>query len=124
MNKATKELDLCRGTGASLDKKYSEGEEIQVLWLQQAASKGRNNHIIFYKCDREKLKPETYINDNLIDLWMCWITRKESRSKICVHIFSTHFYNTLVNEGEIGVSKWTTRKGLDIFTKKKIMIHS
>jgi len=28
-----KELDLCRGTGTSLDKKLSEREEIQVLRL-------------------------------------------------------------------------------------------
>jgi Ulp1 family protease len=53
---------------------------------------------------------------------MCWITRKESKVKSCVHIFSTHFYTTLLNEGVAGVSKLTTRKGLDIFTKKILLV--
>ncbi len=42
--------------------------------------------------------------------------------KSCVHIFSTHFYTTLLNDGVVGVSRWTTRKGLDIFTKKLLFI--
>ena len=58
----------------------------------------------------------------MIDFWMCWITRKESKSKSCVHIFSTHFYSTLLKDGVAGVSKWTTRKGFDIFTKKLLLI--
>ena len=49
IEKTTKELDLCRGTGTSLDKKHSEREEIQVLRLQQAASNGQNTHITLYK---------------------------------------------------------------------------
>jgi Ulp1 family protease len=87
------------------------------LWLQQGASIGRNIQVTLYKSDRETLEYGMYINDNLIDFWMWWITRNESKSKSCVHIFSTHFYSTLVNDGVGGVSRWTTRKGLDIFIK-------
>jgi hypothetical protein len=58
----------------------------------------------------------------LCDFWMCWITRKESTSKSCVHIFSTHFYSTLMNDGVGGVSRWTTREGLDTFTKNMLFI--
>jgi hypothetical protein len=49
IEKATKQLNMCRGTGISLDKKHSEREEIQVLRLQQAASNGQNTHITLYK---------------------------------------------------------------------------
>ncbi len=49
IEKSTKELVLCRGTDTSLDKKHSK-------------------RITLYKCDREKLKPETYTNDNLITI--------------------------------------------------------
>ncbi len=118
IEKATKVLCLCRGTGKALDEKHSSREEIQLLQLHQAASNGQNTQVTLYKCDRETLRHGTYINDNLIDFWMCWSTRKESKFKSCVHIFSTHAYSTLVNDGVGGVSRWTTRKGLDIFTKK------
>jgi hypothetical protein len=40
IEKASKELDLCWGTGTSLDKKHSEREDIQCLRLQQATSNG------------------------------------------------------------------------------------
>jgi hypothetical protein len=30
--------------------------------------------------DRVSLKPSTYISENLIDFWMSWIARKESKS--------------------------------------------
>jgi hypothetical protein len=122
IEKATKVLDLCVGTGTPLDEKHCLREEIQLLRLQQVASNGRNNRVTMYKCDRETLWHGSYINDNVIDFWMCWITRKESKSKSCVHIFTTHFYTTLLNEGVAGVSRWTTRKGLDIFTKKILFI--
>ena len=91
IEKATKVLDLCVGTGTPLDEKHCLREEIQLLRLQQVASNGRNNRVTMYKCDRETLRHGSYINDNVIDFWMCWITRKESKSKSCVHIFSTHF---------------------------------
>jgi hypothetical protein len=118
IEKATKVLDLCMGTGTALDEKHSSRGKIQLLQLQQVASNGRNIQVTLYKCDRETLCHGTFINDNVIDFWMCWITRKESKSKSCLHIFSTHFYTTLVDDGVVGVSRWTTRKGLDIFTKK------
>jgi hypothetical protein len=122
IEKATKVLDLCVGTGTPLDEKHCLREEIQLLRLQQVASNGRNNRVTMYKCDRETLWHGSYINDNVIDFWMCWITRKKSKSKSCVHIFTTHFYTTLLNEGIASVSRWTTRKGLDIFTKKILFI--
>jgi Ulp1 family protease len=104
IEKVTEVLECCRGAGTAIDEKHSSREEFQVLRLQQAALNGWNTQVTLYKCDRETLQHSTYINDNVIDFWMCWVTRKESKSKCCVHIFTTHFYTTLVNEDGGGVS--------------------
>ncbi len=45
IEKATKVLDLCMGTGTALDEKHSSREEIQLLQLQQVASNGRNTQV-------------------------------------------------------------------------------
>ena len=39
-----------------------------------------------------------------------------------MHIFSSHFFTTLLNEGPESVSSWTTKKGINIFEKKFIFI--
>jgi Ulp1 family protease len=71
LKKATKVLECCRGAGTALDKKYSSKEKIQVLWLQQAASNGQNIQVALHKCERETIQDGKYINDNVIDFWMC-----------------------------------------------------
>jgi Ulp1 family protease len=38
---------------------------------------GRNQIITFSKLDRLSLNPKTYVNDNVVDFWMVWITRNE-----------------------------------------------
>jgi hypothetical protein len=65
IEKATKFLDLCRGTGTALDEKHSSREEIQVLQLQQAASNGWNTQITLYKHDRETLQHGPYIHTEI-----------------------------------------------------------
>ncbi len=40
----------------------------------------------------------------------------------CVHIFTSHFYTSLVKEGPKGVESLTSKKNLDIFDKKMIFI--
>jgi Ulp1 family protease len=35
-------------------------------------------------------------------------------------VFSTHFYSTLRDEGVDAVTKWTMKRGIDIFTKKML----
>lgn len=39
-----------------------------------------------------------------------------------MHIFTTHFFTTLDEDGPEGVTKWTERKGIDVFSKKFIYI--
>ncbi len=39
-----------------------------------------------------------------------------------MHCFTTHFYSTLLEHGCEGVTRWTTKKGFDIFCKKIIFV--
>ena len=104
--------------------------------------------------DFERLDPPEYLNDTLIDFWMKWCvylvvelccyTRRSNMSWLtyCVisfistlrmrrntdasdiHIFTTLFYTTLVDEGTQAVANWTQKKKrpIRIFEKKLIFI--
>jgi sentrin-specific protease 7 len=50
--------------------------------------------------------------------------RKASRDPLApkVHCFSSHFFTTLVDEGPVGVRKWTERKSINIFDKKFVFM--
>jgi Ulp1 family protease len=63
-----------------------------------------------------------YINDNIMDFWMKWITRNESTEGSAVHIFTSHFYTKLAEEGVQAVSRWTTNQNIDIFKKKMVFV--
>jgi Ulp1 family protease len=40
----------------------------------------------------------------------------------CVHCFTTHFCTQLLDNGPMGVARWTAKKHLDVFTKKFLFI--
>ena len=50
--------------------------------------------------------------------------RDDDRSVTRVQIFSSHFYSTLVEDGADGVTSWTMKKGIDIFSRKLIFVPS
>ena len=50
------------------------------------------------------------------------ISRQEAMATSCVHFFTSHFYTTLQDEGVDAVSSWTTKKGIDIFSKRIIFL--
>jgi sentrin-specific protease 7 len=39
-----------------------------------------------------------------------------------IHFFTSHFYTTLLNEGEDAVMSWTSKKNINVFQKKFIFI--
>lgn len=39
-----------------------------------------------------------------------------------IHCFSSHFFTTLVDEGVDSVTKWTAKKGINVFEKKFVFI--
>jgi len=59
--------------------------------------------------------------EQLTDAFLSFrISRNEDLSD--VHFFSSHFYSTLLEEGPSAVTKWTEKKGINIFTKRFIFI--
>ncbi len=63
-----------------------------------------------------------FVNDNVVDFWMRWVTRKEFPTESSVHIFSSHFYTQLRTKGYDAVTTWTSNRGINIFEKKMILI--
>ena len=48
--------------------------------------------------------------------------RKEDRRSSPLHIFSSHFYTTLSEEGTDAVESWTARKNINVFNKHFIFL--
>jgi hypothetical protein len=90
--------------------------------LQTEAVHPRNTSLVISKDDRKLLNPKGWLNDTLIDFWMRWITRMEFRVDSSVHVFSTHFYTKLEDEGVNEVLSWTANRGINVFTKKFIYV--
>jgi Ulp1 family protease len=105
-----------------IDVQFLKLDEFQLLRLQQLHFSGRSPFVSISTSDHNQLDDGKWLNDNLLDMFMCWIVRKPTTSKSKVHVFSTHFYSTLRDEGVNTVSCWTTRKGIDVFSKKYIFI--
>jgi Ulp1 family protease len=78
--------------------------------------------VLFNTLDRGTLKPGTYVNDNVIDFWLLWVTRTEPQNTSNVKTFTSHFYIKMVKEGVEYVLKWNENRKLDIFTKKNILL--
>lgn len=111
VEEAAEGVDLIQGKGTQLDEKHVACDEVTITRLQQHTSQGSHPIITVW-----------FWIDDLIDLWMHWISQKESTSQSAAHFFSKLFYTTLLNEGADGVSKWTTNKGINAFSKKVIFI--
>jgi len=115
IEEAAKDLKL-----SSVDEKKLSLEELTTL--QQEATTGRAHILTITGEDRDRLEPGEFLNDTLVDFWMRWISRKEALLKSCVHFFTSHFYTTLQDEGVDAVSSWTTKKGINIFSKRIIFL--
>jgi hypothetical protein len=90
-----------------------------LITMQLEKSVGRNSVVTISELDRSSLNPATYINDNVIDFWMLWLTRHISTEVCRIMFFTCHFYSSLLNEklGLQHVSGWMEGRKLDIFSK-------
>jgi hypothetical protein len=111
---AAKALSLC-------DFNASYNDE-QLISLQLQSSVGRNQIITFYDFDRNSLNKGTYVNDNVIDFWMLWISRNIPSTMSNILILSTHFYSEMLSQGVETVSGWSLHKNRDVFSFKIILL--
>jgi hypothetical protein len=47
------------------------------ITLQLDHINGKNSIVTFSKLDRVTLKPGIYINSNVVDFWLLWVTKNE-----------------------------------------------
>mmetsp|Transcript_24277 Transcript_24277/g.55297 ORF Transcript_24277/g.55297 Transcript_24277/m.55297 type:complete len:957 (-) Transcript_24277:767-3637(-) len=92
------------------------------LDVKPLSSYDRKHYLTITSEDMDRLESGEYLNDTIIDFWMQWMSRKENLSTSPVHIFSTHFFTTLKEEGIEAVTKWTARKNINIFEKRFVYI--
>ena len=81
-----------------------------LLQLQQEKAAQKNHFVTMLQEDIDRLQPDKWLNDCLIDFWMLWITRKEPSEENWIHIFNTQFYTSMVDNGVDHVLKWTEKK--------------
>jgi Ulp1 family protease len=94
-----------------LDANYESLSEDEVIKLQQTIISEQNQLVSITEYDVKTLAPRIFVNDNIIDFWMCWLTWKEVPKESSVHIFTSHFYMKLITEGYDSVAHWTANRG-------------
>jgi len=111
---AAKELSLCDfNSFYNIDR---------LITLQLDASVGRNQIITFFDRDCNSLNECNYVNDNIIDFWMLWMSRNIHSSMTSIFILSTNFYTELLHQGVEAVSNWNFNKNRDLFSTEIILV--
>jgi hypothetical protein len=94
-----------------------------LITMQLEKSVGRNQIITFTDVDMKSLAPRAYVNENVIDFWMVWLSRNKSDESASILICTSHFYSTLVNNhfGVEHVFNWMLRRKVDVLSKQIIL---
>ncbi len=116
-------VELC-AKGLSLCDYQSQitNEEHITVQLEKLNANGRAHIVTFSQVDRYMLDPATYVNDNIIDFWIAWVTRHSLGNATHVQSFTSHFYTKLIEEGVEHVSSWIQKRKLNIFANKLMLI--
>ena len=118
----TSSFKLCHFVNSWIDRNYETLTEDEVIKIQQTNCAARRKAAQVTEYDIKTLAPGRFVNDSIIDFWMCWLVRKQIPNESSVHIFSTHFYTKLKDEGYDAIANWTVNKGINVFDKKMILI--
>lgn len=54
-----------------------------------------HKNITLTKGDLERCEPGEYLNDNIIDFYLDWISEFRKAKEKKIHIFNTHFYQLI-----------------------------
>eukprot|EP00588_Corethron_pennatum_P034698 CAMPEP_0194346062 /NCGR_PEP_ID=MMETSP0171-20130528/105212_1 /TAXON_ID=218684 /ORGANISM="Corethron pennatum, Strain L29A3" /LENGTH=1294 /DNA_ID=CAMNT_0039113135 /DNA_START=141 /DNA_END=4027 /DNA_ORIENTATION=+ len=99
--------------------KNSECSNYESSNAKPLSSDRKRHYLTIMSEDMGRLGQGEFLNDTLIDFYMQWMIRKDDPRTSPVHLFSTHFYTTLKEEGVEAVTKWTAK---NIFEKRFIFI--
>jgi hypothetical protein len=93
-----------------------------ILMLQQEKVAPRSHFVTMHQSDFARLNPNQYLNDSLVDFWLLWISRKEANEEPHIMFFNTQLYSTILLAGASCVINWNEKRGVDIFTKRILVI--
>jgi hypothetical protein len=93
-----------------------------ILMLQQEKVAPRSHFITMHQSDFARLNPNQYLNDAVVDFWFLWISRKEANEEPHIMFFNTQLYSTNLLAGASCVINWNEKRGVDIFTKRILVI--
>jgi hypothetical protein len=93
-----------------------------ILMLQQEKVAPRSHFVTMHQSDFARLNPNQYLNDSLVDFWLLWISRKEANEEPHIMFFNTQLYSTILLAGASCVVNWNEKRGVDIFTKRILVI--
>jgi hypothetical protein len=75
-----------------------------LLQLQKQACEPKKSFVTVIKHDREWFCDGGWLNDNIINFWLQWVTRMESHPDSSIHTMITFFYTKLES-----ILHWTTK---------------
>jgi hypothetical protein len=75
-------------------------EDDYLITVQMEHCVARNHFQTLIQEDVDKLNPRTCVSNVIIGFWLLWICRNDFPSTSNVLMLSTHFYSTLLEEGE------------------------
>jgi Ulp1 family protease len=108
--------------GLHLGEENTKFSSSHILLLQQEKVAPRSHFITMHQADFARLNPGQYLNDSVVDFWLQWITRKEANEDPYIMYFNTQFYSAILLTGVSCVIKWNEKRGVDIFSKKILVI--
>lgn len=68
--------------------------------------------------DLKTLCDGRWLNDNVIDFYLCLVTEKNPQ----VYCWTTHFYTTLKDKGYQGVARWAKRRKINVFERRTVVV--
>jgi Ulp1 family protease len=93
-----------------------------LLQLQKQACQPKKSFVTITRQDRERLCDGGWLNDNLINFWLQWVTRMESHPDSSIHTMITDICTKLEHEGAESILHLTTKNNIDILSKKFVFV--
>jgi Ulp1 family protease len=77
-NTATSLLKQCHFVNSWVDENYEALSEDEVVKHQRTLCSGQNQMVSITDYDIKTLEPGKFVNDTIIDFWICWLTQLTS----------------------------------------------
>jgi Ulp1 family protease len=93
-----------------------------LLLLQKQACEPKKSFVTVLKHDQERLCDGGWLNDNIINFWLQWVTRMESHPDSSIHTITTYFYTKPEHEGVESILHWMINSNINMLSKKMVFL--